>query len=183
MNARPASSLNTAGTVVPSGMDLSAEAWRTHPTSPAAHRRNRTTSSVSSGSGYASIAFELCPPAPVAVRRLRLITQSTPIRAHYRRALRRGWPRILIVNRAGSDARRDRLLQDLPTRPGFDRDEYPPAVGRGTGRPALTRGTMPTGWKASVAYVPSSENRSHGSLLGRALRRFCNGTRFKYAFT
>jgi hypothetical protein len=27
-------------------------------------------------------------------------------------------------------------------------------------------------------YVPSAENRSHGSKL----RRFCNGTRFRYTF-
>ena len=35
--------------------------------------------------------------------------------------------------RPGADARRDRLLRGVPTRPGFDRDEYPPAVGRGRG--------------------------------------------------
>ena len=31
-------------------------------------------------------------------------------------------------------------------------------------------------------YVPSRENRSHGSLLGSKLRPFCNGTRFRYVF-
>jgi hypothetical protein len=30
--------------------------------------------------------------------------------------------------------------------------------------------------------VPSSENRSHGSTLGIKLRRFCDGTRFRYVF-
>ncbi len=40
----------------------------------------------------------------------------------------------------------------------------------------------PRGWKADVAYVESGENRSHGSSLGNKLRRFCNGTRFRYAF-
>jgi hypothetical protein len=35
---------------------------------------------------------------------------------------------------------------------------------------------------ADVAYVPSAENRSHGSSLGGKLRRFCNGTKFRYAF-
>jgi hypothetical protein len=39
------------------------------------------------------------------------------------------------------------------------------------------------GWMADVAYVPSSENRSHGSSLGAKLRGFCNGTRFQYGFT
>jgi hypothetical protein len=68
-----------------------------------------------------------------------------------------------------------------PTRPGYDRDEYPPAVGRGRGK-GLRRGTHPRGWKADLRYIPSAENRSHGSTLGIKLRRFCDGTRFRYVF-
>ena len=86
-----------------------------------------------------------------------------------------------MLNRAGAAARRERLLAPYPTRPGQDRDEYPPAVGRGKG-PGLERGINPTGWRADVRYVPSHENRSHGSTMGIKLRRFCNGTRFRYAF-
>jgi hypothetical protein len=33
-----------------------------------------------------------------------------------------------------------------------------------------------------MTYVPSSENRSQGSSLGAKLRRFRDGTRFRYAF-
>ena len=91
------------------------------------------------------------------------------VRRHFRAALRRGWPRTLVLNRPGADGRRDRLLDDLPTRVGYDRDEYPPAVARGR-------------WKADVRYVPSSENRSHGATMGNELRRFCDGTRFRYVF-
>ena len=108
-------------------------------------------------------------------------TKYPNIRRHFRGALRRGWPRTLVLNRRGADARRDRLLQAFPTRDGFDRDEYPPAVGRGKGK-GLERGRNPRGWKADVRYVPSSENRSHGSVLGIKLRRFCDGTRFRYVF-
>jgi hypothetical protein len=96
-------------------------------------------------------------------------TKYPHIRRHFRRALRRGWPRVLTLHRAGADDRRDALLADVPTRDGYDRDEYPPAVGR---RRA----------PADVAYVPSSENRSHGAVLGIKLRRFCEGTRFRYVF-
>ena len=64
---------------------------------------------------------------------------------------------------------------------GFGRDEYPPAVGRGHGK-GLERGSDPTGWKADVRYVPSDENRAQGSALGAKLHRFCNGTKFRYAF-
>jgi len=66
-------------------------------------------------------------------------------------------------------------------KPGFDRDEYPPAVRRGKGK-GLERGRDPRGWKADVRYVTSSENRSHGSKLGAMLDDFCNGTRFRYVF-
>jgi hypothetical protein len=109
------------------------------------------------------------------------VTKYPHIRAHYQRAIARGWPRILILNRNGADARRDRLLSGYPTRRGYDRDEYPPAVGRGKGT-YLQRGTNPLGWRADVAYVASSENRSHGSTMGAKLRRYCNGQRFKYVF-
>src|SRR4051794_35153087 len=103
------------------------------------------------------------------------------IRAHYLAALRRGWPRILVLNRPGAGARRERLLSDMPTRPGMDRDEYPPAVGRGM-PPEVVRGAHPRGWKADVAYVPSGENRSQGAVMGAELRPYCNGTRFQYRF-
>lgn len=91
------------------------------------------------------------------------------IAAHTRRAIRRGWPRVLVVHRRKAGVRRDRALEGFPTRPGYDRDEYPPAIGRET-------------WRTDIAYVPSSENRSHGSSLGSRLRPFCAGTRFRYVF-
>ncbi|MDX6677121.1 MAG: hypothetical protein QOE31_1173 [Solirubrobacteraceae bacterium] len=120
------------------------------------------------------------------VQRVRFSAARYPnIRAHTQAAIRHGWPRILVVNRPGKGERRERLLQNIPTRAGFDRDEYPPAVGRGRAyndQRGLVRGVDPIGWVADVMYVPSSENRSHGASLGNKLRRFCNGTRFRYAF-
>jgi hypothetical protein len=96
-------------------------------------------------------------------------TKYPNIRRHYLAAIRDGWPKVLTVHRAGADARRDKLLRPFATRPGMDRDEYPPAVARGS-------------YRADVAYVPSSENRSHGSTMGIKLRRYCDGTRFEYVF-
>jgi hypothetical protein len=119
---------------------------------------------------------------PRGVQRIVFSKSKYPnIRRHFRGALRRGWPVRLVLNRRGADARRDRLLEDIPTRDGFDRDEYPLAVGRGKGMD-LERGRNPRGWKADVRYVESSENRSHGSSLGAKVRDFCNGTRFRYVF-
>jgi hypothetical protein len=119
---------------------------------------------------------------PRGVKRIIFSRSEYPnIRKHFRIAVKQGWPRRLVVNRPDADARRDRLLEDIPTKDGYDRDEYPPAVGRGKG-PGLERGRDPRGWKAHVRHVPSSENRSHGAVLGNALEEFCNGTRFRYVF-
>lgn len=89
---------------------------------------------------------------PSVVQRLVFSRSRYPnIRRHYVRATRAGWPRILVVNRPGADERRDRLLDEtsLPPHPRLDRDEYPPAVGRGRGGRGLTRGINPVGWMAS----------------------------------
>jgi hypothetical protein len=96
-------------------------------------------------------------------------TKYPHIRRHYERAVARGFPIVLVLRRDGADRRRDRLLRSRDTRRGMDRDEYPPALGRSRVR-------------ASVSYVPSSENRSHGATLGIKLRRYCDGTRFRYVF-
>jgi hypothetical protein len=96
-------------------------------------------------------------------------TKYPNIRRHYEDAVADGWPTVLTLNRTGADSRRSRLLRRFTTRRGMDRDEYPPAVARAN-------------FRADVAYVPSSENRSHGARMGIKLRRFCNGTRFRYVF-
>jgi hypothetical protein len=123
---------------------------------------------------------------PTAVQRLVFSASKYPnIRKHVRAAIKKGWPSVLVLNRPDADARRDRLMEEMqeefPARDNFDRDEYPPAVGRGKGK-GLQRGTDPRGWKADLRYVPRSENRSHGASLGAKLDDFCNGTRFRYVF-
>ena len=134
------------------------------------------------------------PPAatscsrPATVQRLVFSSSKYPnIKAHTLAAIAKGWPRILVVNRPGAAQRRDRLLEDsgLAPRGDEDRDEYPPAVGRGRAngnQKGLVRGINPLGWMADVKYVPDRENQSHGSSLGAKLRGLCNGTRFRYVF-
>jgi hypothetical protein len=94
-------------------------------------------------------------------------TKYPNILAHAERAAGKGYGHVWTLNRPGADARRDRLLSGIPTRPGYDRDEAPMAAAR-------------RGWRADVEYVPSSENRSAGAVVGIKLRRFCDGTRFRY---
>lgn len=85
---------------------------------------------------------------------------------HVDESVENGYPRVWVVNRDGADKRRDKLLSGIPTKPGHDRDESPASVGRSK-------------VDASVMYVPSSENRSAGSIMGQALREYCDGQKFQ----
>jgi len=77
---------------------------------------------------------------PSGVQRLVFRRREYPnIRRHFRAALRRGWPKVMVLNRPGADARRDRLLEGVATRPGVDRDEHPAAVWRNHDRRRLGR--------------------------------------------
>lgn len=89
--------------------------------------------------------------------------------AHIRESWRNGYPRILTINREGADERRDQLLADVPTKPGYDRDEAPAAVLRDE-------------VDASVKYIPSAENRSAGASLGTQIAPYCDGTKVRYRF-
>src|SRR3954469_9613377 len=55
-------------------------------------------------------------------------TKYPNIERHTERAIRKGWPSVLVLNRGGAAPRRNRLLESWSTHPGVDRDEYPPAV-------------------------------------------------------
>jgi hypothetical protein len=90
--------------------------------------------------------------------------------SHIKYSWRIGYPRRLVIWRKGADQRRDQLLQGIPTKPGYDRDEAPAAVLRKK-------------VQADVRYVPSGENRSAGSSLGRQISGYCNGVHVRYRFT
>jgi hypothetical protein len=90
--------------------------------------------------------------------------------SHIKYSWRAGYPKRLVIWRKGADQRRDQLLQGIPTKPGYDRDEAPAAVLRKK-------------VQADVRYVPSSENRSAGSSLGRQISGYCNGVQVRYRFT
>ena len=62
----------------------------------------------------------------------------------------------LTVDRTGASARRAAALRGVPTQPGNDRDEAPPAV--------FKQGSQ------SVRSIPSSDNRGAGAVIGQGLR-------------
>jgi hypothetical protein len=122
-----------------------------------------------------------------AVLKLRFSASDYPhVKTHTEAAIRSGWPAIMVLNRAGAYERRERALQGIGAAQRQDRDQYPPAIGRG--RPngnllGLVQGVNPLGWMAHFAVVPSKENRSHGAALGALLSRYCDGTRFRFVFS
>jgi hypothetical protein len=103
-------------------------------------------------------------------------TQSNPIKIkidssrypeaaeHAADATASGLPAKGRINRDGVDQNRDESLKGTPTKPGYDRDEFPPAV-------------LDTGGKgASVRYITPSDNRGAGSSMGHQMRKLPNGT-------
>lgn len=74
-----------------------------------------------------------------------------------------GKPSVLTPDRSGASARRGAALRGIPTKPGLDRDEYPPAV--------FAEG----GAGASVRHVPLSDNRSAGATMRNQLRGATEG--------
>ena len=86
---------------------------------------------------------------------------------HVRDAIAAGQPVILHIDRKHADEHRAESTDDLPTKRGYDRDEYPPAMSREGGE------------SADVRHVKSSENRAAGASMGGQLRGYCNGQAFR----
>ncbi len=105
------------------------------------------------------------PDSPLG--RCALVPRRWPNIADHIADVRRRYPLVLHIDRAGADENREDSLRGIPTKPGFDRDEYPPAVAREGGE------------GADVRYVRSSENRSAGSYMGNRLEPYCSGQPFR----
>lgn len=91
--------------------------------------------------------------------------------AHIASAILAGESAVCTIDRDGADQRREQSLAGIPTKEGYDRDEWPMAMCEegGTG--------------ADVAYVESSDNRGAGSWVGNALEKYPDGTRVKFVVT
>lgn len=106
--------------------------------------------------------LQIRPPVKIEVSAARwphIADHVADVRKHYRE--------VLHLDRAGADENRSQSLAGFPTRKGYDRDEYPPAL------------SAEGGEGANVRYVIASENRSQGSVMGNALEPYCNGTHFE----
>ena len=85
--------------------------------------------------------------------------------AHIRKAIKKGHSEICTIDRDGADERRKDSLKDVPSKSGYDRDEWPMAMCEegGTG--------------ASVEYISPSDNRGAGSWVGNQVSDYPDGTK------
>jgi len=120
-----------------------------------------------SAAGPASAAAESCSRrrSSISVRLSRARYPYTT--AHVTDAIASGEAALLHIDRAGADQNRRESLRGIPTKPRYDRDEYPPAVSR------------EGGYDADVRYVPSADNRGAGSVMGAELAGWCGGQPFR----
>jgi hypothetical protein len=102
-------------------------------------------------------AAETCATCPC--RRIIVISRSMSPEAaqHILDAQAAGQPSLLTYEPVGAVARGRLAVRQLPTRAGYDRDEYPPKT--------FAEG----GATASVRHVPSSDNRSAGGQMASQL--------------
>jgi Deoxyribonuclease NucA/NucB len=90
---------------------------------------------------------------------------------HILDAQRAGHAALLHIDRENEELHREQSLGGFPTRPGYDRDEYPPAMSRegGTG--------------ADVRYINPSDNRGAGAVMGNTLEPYCEDQPFRFRIT
>jgi hypothetical protein len=85
--------------------------------------------------------------------------------AHIAAAIRAGASAICTIDRNGAESNREASLRGIPTKKGFDRDEWPMAM--------CNEG----GDGANIAYVSPKDNRGAGSWIGNQLADLKDGTR------
>lgn len=90
------------------------------------------------------------------------------VAAHIASAILAGESAVCTIDRDGADRRREASLAGIPTRDGYDRDEWPMAMCKEGGA------------GASVAYIDPAENRGAGGWVGNALEKYPDGTRVKF---
>lgn len=103
-----------------------------------------------------------------ATRKVEVSASRHPESArHIQDAQSSGHPQTLTIDRGNAAANRRDSLRDVPTKPGLDRDEYPPAMFKEGGE------------GASVRHINPSDNRGAGSCIGAQCRGLPDGTRVK----
>lgn len=87
---------------------------------------------------------------------------------HLEDAFAKGKSQICTIDREGADENRDESLDGIPTKTGYDRDEWPMAMCKEGGA------------GADIEYISPSDNRGAGSWVSHQLSDYPDGTRVKF---
>ncbi len=90
--------------------------------------------------------------------------------SHIRDAIAAGHSDVCTIDRSGADERREESLRGVPTKSGYDRDEWPMAM------------CLEGGAGADIRYITPSDNRGAGSWVGNQLTKYPDGTKVKFVF-
>ncbi|GGA47725.1 hypothetical protein GCM10007416_21100 [Kroppenstedtia guangzhouensis] len=88
--------------------------------------------------------------------------------AHIQDAIKKGHSDICTIDRDRAEENREKSLKGIPTKEGFDRDEWPMAFCREGGK------------GAHVSYIDPSDNRGAGAWVSREVNGYKDGTRVKF---
>ncbi|RNB87993.1 sporulation protein [Brevibacillus nitrificans] len=86
---------------------------------------------------------------------------------HIRSAIAKGHSAVCTIDRKGADENREQSLKGVPTKPRYDRDEWPMAM------------CQEGGSGADIAYISPSDNRGAGSWIANQVEDYPDGTRVK----
>ena len=87
---------------------------------------------------------------------------------HIKIAISAGASEVCTIDREGADANREQSLKGVPTKKGYDRDEWPMAM------------CAEGGSGADIAYIKPSDNRGAGSWVSSELEDYPDGARVRF---
>lgn len=87
--------------------------------------------------------------------------------AHIKDAIVSGKTDICTIDRGGAAERRKQSLAHVPTKKGYDRDEYPMAMCREGGK------------GADIRHIKPADNRGAGSYIGNKVEKLPDGAKVK----
>lgn len=89
---------------------------------------------------------------------------------HIQDAIRSGESAVCTIDRQEAEENRKESLKGVPTKKGYDRDEWPMAM------------CEEGGAGADIEYITPSDNRGAGSWVGNQLEELPDGTRVEFIF-
>ncbi|MFE4711214.1 DNA-entry nuclease [Paenibacillus sp. NPDC056722] len=89
---------------------------------------------------------------------------------HIQDAIAKGESAICTIDREQAENNRRLSLKGVPTKKGYDRDEWPMAMCKEGGE------------GADIEYISPSDNRGAGSWVGNQLEGYADGVRVEFMF-